>query len=291
LSQASGISLGTVNTYERLKRSPLDAHGDWLPSARKLSDFHGLSPDELWPAELLEDVGLSLPVVRWDESDNREEYGEWWNNPNPDLRPDLLLLKKEFLEIVNEGLQWLPDNEREVLELRFGLGACDRQWSIAEIGDYFDVNPNRIRQRLNGALLKLGKLDSEGRRTWVVKNGRGEWHYDYDDHSLWPAWREALQGLPITVNPERGLIAHRWWEIEIACLWRRFDQEEAARVNREKRKKRSAEKRRLNLEWKKAKQKEQERTGLATRRSEEWKKAFSVRFAVPTFGMYENFGE
>jgi transcriptional regulator with XRE-family HTH domain len=154
LSKVSGISLSMVTDLEGLRRSPL-SQGDWTPSARKLSDFHGLSPDQLWPAEVLEHIGLSLPLVRWDASDEPEESGDRWDHPNPDLRPDLLLLQKEFLQILDERLRSLPDHEREVMELIFGLGSCDRGWSLSEIGDYFDLTPTRIRQYRDKAFRRL----------------------------------------------------------------------------------------------------------------------------------------
>ncbi len=62
---------------------------------------------------------------------------------------------------VRQVLSSLPEREREVLKLRFGIG-CDRTHTLEEIGTRFDVSRERIRQLQMSALSKL-KLSDRSR--------------------------------------------------------------------------------------------------------------------------------
>lgn len=62
---------------------------------------------------------------------------------------------------VRQVLSSLPEREREVLKLRFGIG-CDRTHTLEEIGTRFEVSRERIRQLQMSALSKL-KLSDRSR--------------------------------------------------------------------------------------------------------------------------------
>ena len=66
------------------------------------------------------------------------------------------LTDKEILEQIDELLRELTDRERQVLELRFGL-KDGRPRTLEEVGKYFDVTRERIRQIEGKALTKLKK--------------------------------------------------------------------------------------------------------------------------------------
>ena len=57
-------------------------------------------------------------------------------------------------EQLNEVLHTLPDREREVLEMRFGLNGL-KQMTLEEIGKYYSVSRERIRQIESKALRRL----------------------------------------------------------------------------------------------------------------------------------------
>ena len=59
-------------------------------------------------------------------------------------------------EQIDELLRELTDRERQVLELRFGL-KDGRPRTLEEVGKYFDVTRERIRQIEGKALTKLKK--------------------------------------------------------------------------------------------------------------------------------------
>jgi RNA polymerase primary sigma factor len=67
------------------------------------------------------------------------------------------LERKTLLEQMGDLLEELPEREREILHLRFGLDG-GREWSLEEIGHDFGVTRERIRQLQNLALARLRKL-------------------------------------------------------------------------------------------------------------------------------------
>ena len=68
------------------------------------------------------------------------------------LLPGSILLREQIDELLRE----LTDRERQVLELRFGL-KDGRPRTLEEVGKYFDVTRERIRQIEGKALTKLKK--------------------------------------------------------------------------------------------------------------------------------------
>ena len=75
----------------------------------------------------------------------------------PDLTtpsPDAVVMHRDALERANRGLESLPDRERQVLELRFGL-VSDRALTLQEIGGRLGISRERVRQIERVALEKL----------------------------------------------------------------------------------------------------------------------------------------
>ena len=70
----------------------------------------------------------------------------------PDDAAGSILLREQIEELLEE----LTDRERQVLELRFGL-RDGRTRTLEEVGKYFDVTRERIRQIEGKALSKLKK--------------------------------------------------------------------------------------------------------------------------------------
>lgn len=68
----------------------------------------------------------------------------------PDDAAGSILLREQIEEL----LQSLTDRERQVLELRFGL-KDGKTRTLEEVGKYFDVTRERIRQIEGKALVKL----------------------------------------------------------------------------------------------------------------------------------------
>lgn len=68
-------------------------------------------------------------------------------------------MKKTSEEEVEKSLEILTDREQDVIRLRFGLGGNESK-TLEEVGAYFNVTRERIRQIEAKALRKLGHARS-----------------------------------------------------------------------------------------------------------------------------------
>jgi RNA polymerase primary sigma factor len=73
-------------------------------------------------------------------------------DPPPEERAE----RQAAHDALRKALDLLPDRERHVLELRFGLDG--EPLTLDAVGQQFGVTRERVRQLENGALKKLGAL-------------------------------------------------------------------------------------------------------------------------------------
>lgn len=127
---------------ERFGRSPTD---------KELSDELGISVDDVKVLTRASRSSLSLndPV----DSEGDSELGDLLEQtvlPDTDER----ILKESFSQAIADALAELPERERRVLTLRFGL-ADDQPKTLREIGDILGLSRERVRQIESRALNKL----------------------------------------------------------------------------------------------------------------------------------------
>src|SRR5262249_806986 len=65
------------------------------------------------------------------------------------------LLKADLRKAIDEALTHLTPREEKVIKMRFGLGPAGREYTLEEVGDYFAVTRERVRQIEVKALAKL----------------------------------------------------------------------------------------------------------------------------------------
>ena len=94
-------------------------------------------------------ISLDEPVG--DDGDTlMQNYIENDNAPNPFIE-----VRQNFLtDDVNEALKVLTEREAQILTMRFGLGSM-RPHTLKELGEFFGLTRERIRQIQKGALRKL----------------------------------------------------------------------------------------------------------------------------------------
>ncbi|MDW7711450.1 MAG: sigma-70 family RNA polymerase sigma factor [Deferrisomatales bacterium] len=71
------------------------------------------------------------------------------------------VLADDRLRLLAEWLRRLNDREREILELRYGLGKDEEPRTLEEIGQRYHVTRERVRQIEVGALRKLRRLTAQ----------------------------------------------------------------------------------------------------------------------------------
>lgn len=81
-------------------------------------------------------------------------YTDIWRQKDPCPGPDEVAAHCDTRDAILRTLETLTYREREVVKLRFGLGH-DYPYTLAEIGQIFNVGPERVRQIFNRAIRKL----------------------------------------------------------------------------------------------------------------------------------------
>jgi RNA polymerase primary sigma factor len=102
-------------------------------------------------------VSLETPVGD-EEQSNLGDFLEDDELSRPETAIDLEVRRAE----VTAAVAMLPEREREVLELRYGLGGGDAM-TLEDVGREFGVTRERVRQVESRALLKLKALRAAGR--------------------------------------------------------------------------------------------------------------------------------
>jgi RNA polymerase primary sigma factor len=97
-------------------------------------------------------VSLEKPVGEEEESE-LGDFVQDENSESPDEAASLTLRRTD----IDNALSSLPDRERQVIELRFGLNG-QQPCTLEEVGKAFGVTRERIRQIENNTLKKLQSL-------------------------------------------------------------------------------------------------------------------------------------
>jgi RNA polymerase primary sigma factor len=105
-----------------------------------------------------EPLSLETPVGE----DDGSELGDFLKDTQA-AAPDATVAAKEAVAHLDRALGVLSDKERQILRLRFGLGA-EREHTLEEIGARFGLTRERIRQIETKALGKLRRLPGPGMR-------------------------------------------------------------------------------------------------------------------------------
>lgn len=142
-----------ANTLYRLERvrSALTEQLGRPPSDQELAEELGISLEDVRVLSRAAQSSLSLnnPV----DEDRDAELGDLVEQtvlPDADER----ILRESFLQALRDALDELPERERKVLELRFGL-EDDQPRTLREIGELLNLSRERVRQIENRALNRL----------------------------------------------------------------------------------------------------------------------------------------
>ncbi len=119
---------------------PIDVRRRWLRAAKKVSRIKRASEE---PMSLATHIG----------SEDSSQLGDFIEDQEA-LEPMDAAAREMLREQVKNALAVLSDREREVLELRFGL-VDGKDHTLEEVGQYFNVTRERVRQIESKALRKL----------------------------------------------------------------------------------------------------------------------------------------
>lgn len=139
-----------LNRYRRIKHELRQSLGH-VPTVEELEAATDFTADQLMEMESIdyELVSLDTPVGQ----DGDTSLSDFIRGDESEI-PEYEVMKKVPQEALNKAFRVLSQKEREVLILRFGLDG-DAPRTLEEVGRYFKVTRERIRQIEAKALQKL----------------------------------------------------------------------------------------------------------------------------------------
>lgn len=142
----------TINKLNRISRQLLQEKGREATN-EELAEAMGISVEKIREVKKIAQDPISLETPIGEKEDSHlGDFIEDHETIAPDDAAGSILLREQIEEL----LQSLTDRERQVLELRFGL-KDGKTRTLEEVGKYFDVTRERIRQIEGKALVKLKK--------------------------------------------------------------------------------------------------------------------------------------
>lgn len=142
----------TINKLNRISRQLLQEKGREATN-EELAEAMGISVEKIREVKKIAQDPISLETPIGEKEDSHlGDFIEDHETVAPDDATGSILLREQIEEL----LQSLTDRERQVLELRFGL-KDGKTRTLEEVGKYFDVTRERIRQIEGKALVKLKK--------------------------------------------------------------------------------------------------------------------------------------
>lgn len=142
----------TINKLNRISRQLLQEKGREATN-EELAKAMGVSVGKIREVKKIAQDPISLETPIGEKEDSHlGDFIEDHEAVAPDDAAGSILLKEQ----IDQLLQGLTERERQVLELRFGL-KDGKTRTLEEVGRYFDVTRERIRQIEGKALQKLKK--------------------------------------------------------------------------------------------------------------------------------------
>ena len=130
-----------MNKMNRVQRELLQSSGR-EPTVEELAEALGVTPAKVVEIQKAAQEPVSLETPVGDEDDSK--LGDFIEDRDAD-QPLELVFKEIRHEELSRVLDSLPERDRKVLELRYGLKG-ERPRTLEEVGDRFGVTRERIRQ-------------------------------------------------------------------------------------------------------------------------------------------------
>lgn len=144
-----GVNYVTYIKYENLKSYPLrgKSPGSWTAQAKKIADFYGVQPEELWP-----NIVRKIKKNEVRKKINAEQayllVGEGTARLSENTEDTVI--KRELARDINAVLATLTPREEKVLRCLY-----KEDLTLQEVGEKMGVSPGRIRQIEQKALRRL----------------------------------------------------------------------------------------------------------------------------------------
>jgi len=138
-------------------------YGSFISIVREVAECLGCSPEDLFNEDQL---NMSLEKSTFECLLNQEQM-ERLERGHPDATVTIEVNERKAL--LNDALGRLSERDREVIQLRYGIGRDDDSLTLAEIAAKYGVAGERIRQIEKRAIRKLRDHELNSRLVEAVE--------------------------------------------------------------------------------------------------------------------------
>lgn len=125
-----------------------------MPTEKALAEACGMTEEEVCELLQMRWDTCSLDAHLGEEDDSLVSVVEDLDAP----RPYESLVREELNRTIEDLLQKLNENQREILRLHYGLTEDHQSYSHAEIGNRLGISKQRVQQIEQQAVKKLQKM-------------------------------------------------------------------------------------------------------------------------------------
>lgn len=143
--------IGTINKV-RKTFNELEQKFEREPNEYELAQVMDMSIQEVKASMKNNKRHVSMDAPLSNDEDSSNMYDLMTSDHLPD--PDKKLIHESLSKEINNSLEGIPSREAEVIKMFFGLNG-NRAYSLEEIGDYFELTRERVRQIKEKAVRRL----------------------------------------------------------------------------------------------------------------------------------------
>lgn len=147
LSEATGVSVGTIGNFMNLQLVPITRTGDWRQPIIKIADVLKTMPQDLFPPQHIE------KALEKNTGEVEASLAEVLTLAGHGASPEDKLLADGASEVISHALDSLTPREREIICRRYGLSGDPEQ--LEPIAQDLGVAKQRVHQLEAKALRKL----------------------------------------------------------------------------------------------------------------------------------------
>ena len=164
------LPIHLIESINKIKRATLDLTTELgrIPVKQEIADKLGISVTKLTSIIKSTQATISIDTPTGQKEDANKIIDYIVDETT--MAPESIVSQENLLEDIKEMLEQLSQKERDVLILRFGLNSDGQKKTLDEIGTFYGVSRERIRQIENRAISKLKKLCKNRNLTAGLKN-------------------------------------------------------------------------------------------------------------------------
>jgi len=150
------ITMRTSPLAKAGKRLKIKQKNLYVKTVYKLCDALKKLPHELFTGDHIEYNGSRTEAIEIGANEI-EAYIEMTRQRGLMIEQDIgeeISIKKDLPKVVSEVLATLTPRENKIVRMRFGIG-MNSDYTLAEIGEQFDISSDRVRQIESNALRKI----------------------------------------------------------------------------------------------------------------------------------------